>query len=278
MTRPVHDRMPVILAPDDYERWLDPQTAGLGALRPLLLPFPAEAMIAYPVETAGQRRPPRRARLPRSFFIDVESGHESPSSPNTRPRSRPREDAAHPLREDAGGARADPEAGGGHLPHLLDVDERLRLRQRRDGPARDPGGASGRASRLTLLVKSDGGSGMASLRMVHLLRQLREAAHRGGPPQLRLGGHHAGPRRGHDPDGPALLPDRGRHVPRARPLAARPHEQPGGGEQRRGGPRDPPVEGDGGAGGTAASTPTRSSTSTSIRWSSAPWTARAASP
>jgi putative SOS response-associated peptidase YedK len=51
ITRPVHDRMPVILAPGDYARWLDPRTAGLGGLRPLLLPFPAEAMIVYPVET-----------------------------------------------------------------------------------------------------------------------------------------------------------------------------------------------------------------------------------
>ena len=50
ITRPVHDRMPVILAPGDYARWLDPQAAGLGALRPLLLPFPAQDMIAYPVE------------------------------------------------------------------------------------------------------------------------------------------------------------------------------------------------------------------------------------
>ena len=50
ITRSVHDRMPVILAPDDYARWLDPQAGGLGALRPLFLPFPAEGMIAYPVE------------------------------------------------------------------------------------------------------------------------------------------------------------------------------------------------------------------------------------
>jgi putative SOS response-associated peptidase YedK len=50
ITRPVHDRMPVILAPEDYARWLDPQAGGWGALRGLLLPFPADAMAAYPVE------------------------------------------------------------------------------------------------------------------------------------------------------------------------------------------------------------------------------------
>jgi putative SOS response-associated peptidase YedK len=50
IARPLHDRMPVILAPEDYARWLDPQARGLGALRPLLQPFPAEGMVAYPVE------------------------------------------------------------------------------------------------------------------------------------------------------------------------------------------------------------------------------------
>ena len=50
LARPVHDRMPVILARDDYARWLDPQASGLSTLRPLLMPFPAEVMIAYPVQ------------------------------------------------------------------------------------------------------------------------------------------------------------------------------------------------------------------------------------
>ncbi len=47
--RPIHARMPVILDPADYALWLG---EGLGAgvgLRSLLKPFPAEAMVAYPV-------------------------------------------------------------------------------------------------------------------------------------------------------------------------------------------------------------------------------------
>jgi len=47
--RPVHDRMPVILAPADYERWLDPAVQKPDVLRPLLRPYPAEEMAAYPV-------------------------------------------------------------------------------------------------------------------------------------------------------------------------------------------------------------------------------------
>ncbi len=47
--QPVHDRMPVILAPQDYDRWLDPDQNQSAALLPLLQPYPAEAMQAYPV-------------------------------------------------------------------------------------------------------------------------------------------------------------------------------------------------------------------------------------
>ena len=51
LARPVHDRMPVILAPSDYARWLDPAVQLPGELRPLLRPFPAAAMTAFPVST-----------------------------------------------------------------------------------------------------------------------------------------------------------------------------------------------------------------------------------
>lgn len=47
----VHDRMPVILDPGDYDRWLDP-SAPIGELRALLRPFPAELMEAYEVSRA----------------------------------------------------------------------------------------------------------------------------------------------------------------------------------------------------------------------------------
>jgi putative SOS response-associated peptidase YedK len=39
----VHRRMPVILAPDDYGRWLDPDTP-VGELKALLRPYPAHGM------------------------------------------------------------------------------------------------------------------------------------------------------------------------------------------------------------------------------------------
>lgn len=51
VARPIHDRMPVILPPVDYARWLDPGVTSAEALRPLLGPFPAAAMTAFPVST-----------------------------------------------------------------------------------------------------------------------------------------------------------------------------------------------------------------------------------
>ncbi len=50
---PIHDRMPVILGRADYERWLDPSlgpSAGdADLLGRLLVPFPPDAMVAWPV-------------------------------------------------------------------------------------------------------------------------------------------------------------------------------------------------------------------------------------
>ncbi len=47
--RPIHERMPVIMHPDDYDTWLDPTLNTFAKLHPLLRPYPAETMRAYPV-------------------------------------------------------------------------------------------------------------------------------------------------------------------------------------------------------------------------------------
>jgi putative SOS response-associated peptidase YedK len=41
VVRPIHDRMPVILRPEDYAAWLDPGRQEVTALRSLLCPWPA---------------------------------------------------------------------------------------------------------------------------------------------------------------------------------------------------------------------------------------------
>ena len=52
MLRHVHDRMPVILAPADYERWLDVTAEDPVRLLP---PYPPDAMLAYPVSPRVSR-------------------------------------------------------------------------------------------------------------------------------------------------------------------------------------------------------------------------------
>jgi putative SOS response-associated peptidase YedK len=46
---PIHNRMPVILDPEWEALWLDPSVTDPFAVLPLLQPFPAERMEAYPV-------------------------------------------------------------------------------------------------------------------------------------------------------------------------------------------------------------------------------------
>jgi putative SOS response-associated peptidase YedK len=46
---PLHDRMPLILPQEDYEAWLDPSVRSPERLAPLLRPYPAGSMEAYPV-------------------------------------------------------------------------------------------------------------------------------------------------------------------------------------------------------------------------------------
>jgi putative SOS response-associated peptidase YedK len=48
---PIHDRMPVILAPEDYSRWLDPDVRDPEKLASMLRPYPSEAMVAQAVST-----------------------------------------------------------------------------------------------------------------------------------------------------------------------------------------------------------------------------------
>ena len=47
--RPVHDRMPVILHPDDYELWLDVDARKFDLVREVLRPYPAEEIMGYAV-------------------------------------------------------------------------------------------------------------------------------------------------------------------------------------------------------------------------------------
>lgn len=51
MMADIHDRMPVIVDRDDYDRWLDPSIQKADEVADLLKPYPAELMASYPVST-----------------------------------------------------------------------------------------------------------------------------------------------------------------------------------------------------------------------------------
>ena len=53
--QPIHDRMPVILPPEDYDQWLDAKEKDTDKLQKLLVPYPAAAMDSYQVSRAVNR-------------------------------------------------------------------------------------------------------------------------------------------------------------------------------------------------------------------------------
>lgn len=59
----LHNRMPVILQPEDYAQWLDPAPQTPASLQPLIRPFPAELMSAHPVSTLVNSPANDRAEL-----------------------------------------------------------------------------------------------------------------------------------------------------------------------------------------------------------------------
>lgn len=48
---PIHNRMPVILAPPSYDQWLDPAFQHIEPLNALLRPYPSEELTVCPVST-----------------------------------------------------------------------------------------------------------------------------------------------------------------------------------------------------------------------------------
>jgi hypothetical protein len=49
--RPIHDRMPVILAPEDWDVWFETDAKDMLNPHKLLKPYPSEGMAARPVST-----------------------------------------------------------------------------------------------------------------------------------------------------------------------------------------------------------------------------------
>jgi putative SOS response-associated peptidase YedK len=49
---PIHDRMPVLLHPSQFDAWLDPQNEDIDGLKAMLVPAPPDAVLVHPVDPA----------------------------------------------------------------------------------------------------------------------------------------------------------------------------------------------------------------------------------
>ncbi len=74
LLRPIHNRMPVILQPDDYDLWLDPHLRQPERLLSLLHPYSPEAMTAYPVSTRVNN--PANDSLECIERVELEAAHQ----------------------------------------------------------------------------------------------------------------------------------------------------------------------------------------------------------
>ena len=61
--RELHDRMPVILHPEDYDLWLDEDVRKLDLLKELFRPYPSQEMLTYPVSALVNNVRPDGAEL-----------------------------------------------------------------------------------------------------------------------------------------------------------------------------------------------------------------------
>jgi putative SOS response-associated peptidase YedK len=66
----VHNRMPAILSPDDYERWLDPGITDVSEVAECLKPFDARLMKKYPVSSRVNRAENDDAECAREVSVE----------------------------------------------------------------------------------------------------------------------------------------------------------------------------------------------------------------
>ena len=48
----MHDRMPGIIHPEDYELWLEADVRKIDLVKEMLRPYPAEEIVGYPVNAS----------------------------------------------------------------------------------------------------------------------------------------------------------------------------------------------------------------------------------
>ena len=89
LMEPIHDRMPVILPPECWDAWLDPENRDGRGLADLLRPYAAEKMCAHPVSTHVNKPanddPQCIEPLPRPQIVRPQRGDGVATQPDAKP-------------------------------------------------------------------------------------------------------------------------------------------------------------------------------------------------
>ena len=91
LMKEIHDRMPVIIRPEDYRTWLDPAERDAAELEPLLTPYPAEEMEASPVSRLVNNP---RNESPECIASPAEEPDTPPPPPRRRNKSKPADEGS----------------------------------------------------------------------------------------------------------------------------------------------------------------------------------------
>lgn len=67
----LHDRMPVIVPPEKYDLWLDPDVTDIEAIRDILKPYDERLMRCYPVSTKLNNSKNDDAESAAQFTLDT---------------------------------------------------------------------------------------------------------------------------------------------------------------------------------------------------------------
>lgn len=87
----IHDRMPVIVAPDAFDLWLDSANVDAVTASALIAPAPEDLLDAYEVSTAVNRTANDNPRLIEPFAADTEPAPTQAAAP-LRPRRAKKDD------------------------------------------------------------------------------------------------------------------------------------------------------------------------------------------
>jgi putative SOS response-associated peptidase YedK len=105
----IHDRMPMVIAPESWTDWLDPANSDVSDLQALLAPAAARGLVSYPVSTAVNSVRHNGPELIEPFEPEpaqaglFEAEHTAPLAGVLR---EPADDHARAAGEDQGGARS----------------------------------------------------------------------------------------------------------------------------------------------------------------------------